>query len=140
MYVRRIFRALRANSANVDAAYNLLPRLIAPTLLISGRTCGTSCPASPARSRARLALHVDSFDADSVRAHCVPSLLDPVSFLQGCPRSWRDAVCCYRAAFVLLVGASVTDAAVPVGWCMLGSGVVRPLSVCFRAAACVMCC
>jgi hypothetical protein len=56
-------------------------------------------PAAPPRSRVGLALHVDSFDADSVRAHCVPWILDPFSFLHGCARS-RDAVCSVLAAFV----------------------------------------
>jgi hypothetical protein len=64
---------------------------------------------SPARERV---LHVDSFDADSVRAHCMPWLLDPFSFLQGCSRSQRDAVCSVIAAFVLLVGTCVADDAV----------------------------
>jgi hypothetical protein len=73
----------------------------------------------------RLALHVDSFDADSVHAHCVPWLLNPFSFLQGCPRSRCDAVCSVPADFVLLVGASVADAAVPVGLPVFASGLVR---------------
>jgi hypothetical protein len=64
---------------------------------------------APARERMRLGLHVDSFDADSVQAHCMPSLLEPFSFLQGCSRSRRDAVCSVIAAFVFLVGASVAD-------------------------------
>jgi hypothetical protein len=80
---------------------------------------------SPARERVRLALHVDSFDADSVCAHCMPWLLDPFSFLQGCSRSRRDAVCSVVAAFVLLVGASVADDAVPAGSCVFASGLVR---------------
>jgi hypothetical protein len=82
-------------------------------------------PAAPARSRARLALHVDSFDADSVRVHCVPWLLDPFSFLQGEYRSRCDAVCSVLAAFALLVEASVVDAAVPVGSPVFTSGRVR---------------
>jgi hypothetical protein len=49
-------------------------------------------------------------DADSVRAHSVPWLLDPFFFLQRFPRSRRDAVCSVIAAFVFLVGASVADA------------------------------
>jgi hypothetical protein len=48
---------------------------------------------SPACKRVRLALHVDSFDADFVFTHCMPWLLDPFSFLQGCSRSRRDAMC-----------------------------------------------
>jgi hypothetical protein len=62
---------------------------------------------------------------DSVRAHCMPWLLDPFSFLQGCSGSRRDAVCSVIAAFVLLVGACVADDAVPAGWCVLASGLLR---------------
>jgi hypothetical protein len=72
-----------------------------------------------------LALHMDSFDADSVRAHCMPWLLDAFFFLQGCSRSQRDAVCSVIAAFVLLLGASVVDDAVPEGSCVFASGLVR---------------
>jgi hypothetical protein len=70
---------------------------------------------------------VDSFDADAdaVRAHCMPWLLDPFFFLQGCSLSRRDAVCSAFAAFAFLVGASVADDAVPVGSCVLASGLVR---------------
>jgi hypothetical protein len=81
--------------------------------------------ASPARERVRLALHVDSFDADSVRALCMPRLLDPFSFLQDCSRSRRDAVCSVVAALVLLVGASVADDVVPAGSCVFASRLVR---------------
>jgi hypothetical protein len=80
---------------------------------------------SSARKRVRLALHLDSFDADSVFAHCMPWLLDPFSFLQGCFRSRRDAVCSVIVAFVLLVGAPVADDAVPAGSCVFASGLVR---------------
>jgi hypothetical protein len=55
------------------------------------------------------------FDANLVRAHCMPWLLDPFSFLQGCSRSRRDAVCSVVGAFVLLVGACVADDAVSAG-------------------------
>jgi hypothetical protein len=81
-------------------------------------------PAAPARSRVRLALHVDFFDADSVRTL---RALAPGSlyFLQVSPCSRRDAVCSVLAAFVLLVGASVADAAVALGSCMVSSGPVR---------------
>jgi hypothetical protein len=48
-----------------------------------------------------------------------------MAFVQGCPRSRCDAVCSVLAAFVLLVGASVADAAVSVGSCVFGSGLVR---------------
>jgi hypothetical protein len=85
----------------------------------------TGTPFSTARESVRLALHVDSFDADSVRALCMPWLLDPFSFLQGCSRSGRDAVCSAIAAFVLLIGASVADDAVPAGSCVFASGLVR---------------
>jgi hypothetical protein len=80
---------------------------------------------SPARERVCQALHVDSFDADSVRAHCMPWLLDPFSFLQGCSRSRQYAVCSVLAAFVLLVGASVADDAVPAGSCTFAAGLVH---------------
>jgi hypothetical protein len=80
---------------------------------------------SPAHESVRLALHVDSFDADSVRALCMSELLDPLSFLQSCFRSRRDAVCSVIAAFVLLVGASVADDVVPASSCVFASGFVR---------------
>jgi hypothetical protein len=80
---------------------------------------------SPARERVRLALHVDSFDADSVFAHCLPWLLDPFSFLQGCSRSRRDALCSVIAAFILLVGASVADDVLPAGSSVFDYGPVR---------------
>jgi hypothetical protein len=81
-------------------------------------------PESTARERVCLALHVDSFDADAVFAHCMPWILDPFSFLQGCSRSRRDAVCSVIAAFVLLVGASVADDVLSAGSCVFASGLV----------------
>jgi hypothetical protein len=57
--------------------------------------------------------------------HCMPWLLDPFSFFQGCSLSRRDAVCAVIAAFVLLVGASVADDVVPVGSCVFTSGLLR---------------
>jgi hypothetical protein len=78
-----------------------------------------------ASASVRPALHVDSCDADSVRTHCMPWLLDPFSCLQGCSRSRRDAVCSVIAAFVLMVDASVADDAVPAGLCVFASGLVR---------------
>jgi hypothetical protein len=45
----------------------------------------------------------------------MPWLLDPFCFLSACPPSIRVAVCSVIASYVLLVGASVADAAVPVG-------------------------
>jgi hypothetical protein len=82
-------------------------------------------PAAPARLRVRLALHADSFDADSIRLLFVPLLLDPLSFLQGRPRSYCDAVCSVLATFVRLVGASLADAVLPVGSCVFASGLSR---------------
>jgi hypothetical protein len=79
-------------------------------------------PEAPARELVRLALHVNSFDADLVHVHCMPWLLDPFAFLQGCSRSQRDAVCSGIAAFVFLVGAFVADDEVHAGalldWCV----------------------
>jgi hypothetical protein len=86
--------------------------------------CSDDLSAS-SRERVRLALHGDSFDANAVRARCMPWLLDPFSFLQGCSRCRRDAMCSVLAAFVSLVGASVADDAVPVGSCVFASGLVR---------------
>jgi hypothetical protein len=91
--------------------------------MTSGRICGTSFLLT--HVLVRLALHVDSFDADAVRARCMPWLLDPLSFLQGCSRSRHDAVCSVLAAFVSLVEASVADDAVPLGSCVFASGLVR---------------
>jgi hypothetical protein len=93
---------------------------------------------SPAREHVHLAL-VDSFCADSDRAHCMPWLLHCFSFLQGCSRSRRDAVCSVLAAFVLLVGASVVDDPLPAGACVFAWGARASFSVCSRAA-CVSCC
>jgi hypothetical protein len=55
----------------------------------------------------------------------MPWLLDPFSFLQGCSRSRRDAVCSVIAAFVLLVGASVAGDVAPVGSRVFASGLLR---------------
>jgi hypothetical protein len=63
----------------------------------------------------RQALHVDSFDPADVRGFCMPWLLDPFCFLSACPRSVSVAVSSILASYVLLVGASVADAAVPAG-------------------------
>jgi hypothetical protein len=82
-------------------------------------------PATQARERVRMALHVDSFAADSFREHCMPWLLDPFSFLQGCLRSRLDAVCSVFVAFVFLVEASVTDDVLPAGLRVFASGLVR---------------
>jgi hypothetical protein len=72
-----------------------------------------------------LALHVNSFHVDAIRANCVPWRLDPFLFLQGCPRSLCAAVSSALAAYVLLVGASVADDAVPAGARVFASGLVR---------------
>jgi hypothetical protein len=57
--------------------------------------------------------------------HCMPWLLDPLFFLQGCFRSRRDAVSSVITSFVLLVGASVADNVVPAGSCVFASRLVR---------------
>jgi hypothetical protein len=93
---------------------------------------------SPARKRVRLVLHVDSFDADLVRTHCIHWLLDFFSFLQACSRSRREAVCSGIAAFVLYVGPYVADNAC--GLVCVCFGARALLSVCSRAAARVSCC
>jgi hypothetical protein len=63
----------------------------------------------------------------------MPWLLDPFCFLSACPRSVSVAVCSILARYILLVGASVADAAVPAGERMFGAGLVqsslRPLSL-----------
>jgi hypothetical protein len=82
-------------------------------------------PEALAHKRVRLAPHVDSFDADSVRPHCIPWLLDPFSFLQDCPYSRRVAMCSVIATFVLLDGASVADDAVPAVSRVFASGLVH---------------
>jgi hypothetical protein len=66
---------------------------------------------------------------------CMPwlELLDHFCFLSACPRSVSVAVWLILACFVLLVGASVADAAVPVGELVFAAGLVhsclRPLSL-----------
>jgi hypothetical protein len=55
----------------------------------------------------------------------MPWFLDPFSFLQGCSASQRDAICSIIAAFVVLVGASVPDVAVPAGLCVFAQGLLR---------------
>jgi hypothetical protein len=81
----------------------------------------------------RQALHVDSFDPAAVRLFCLPWLLDPFSFLCAVPRPVSVAVCSILACYVLLVGASVADAAVPAGERVFAAGLVhsclRPLSL-----------
>jgi hypothetical protein len=73
----------------------------------------------------RLALHVNLFDMDAVRTHCVRWLLDPFLFLQGCPGSLGAALCSVLAAYVLLVGVSVADDAVPAGARVFAFGLVH---------------
>jgi hypothetical protein len=86
-----------------------------------------------AAAHARQALHVDSFDPAAVRRFCMPWLLDPFCFLSACPRPVSVAVCSLLACYVLLVGASVADAAVPAGERVFAAGLVhsclRPLSL-----------
>jgi hypothetical protein len=82
-------------------------------------------PEAPARSPVRLGLHMSSFGVHVVRAHCVAWLLDPFLFLQGCPRSLCVAVCSVLPAHVLLVGASVSDDAVPAGARVFASALVH---------------
>jgi hypothetical protein len=81
----------------------------------------------------RRALHVDSFDPAAVRRFCMPWLLDPFSFLSAVPRPVSVAVCSILACYILLVGASVADAAVPAGERVFAAGLVhsclRPLSL-----------
>jgi hypothetical protein len=103
--------------------------------------CSGLSPPSGAEREGR-GQHPATFDADVVRSRCMPWLLDPFPFLRGCSLSRRDAVCSAFAAFVFLVGASVADNAVPVGSCVLASGLVcRSLSALalppvFRVAGC----
>jgi hypothetical protein len=78
-----------------------------------------------AAAHVRRALHVDSFDPAAVRRFCMPWLLDPFCFLSACPRSVSVAVCSVLACYVLLVGASVADAAVPAGERVFAAGVVH---------------
>jgi hypothetical protein len=60
-----------------------------------------------------------------VRRFCMPWLLDPFCFLFACPRSGCAAECSVLACYVLLVGASVADAAVPAGERVLAAGLVH---------------
>jgi hypothetical protein len=70
------------------------------------------------------ALHVDCFNPADVRRFCMPWLLDPVCFLSACPHSVSVTVCSTLACYVLLIGASVADAAVPVGERVFAAGLV----------------
>jgi hypothetical protein len=60
-------------------------------------------------------------------------LLDPFCFLSACPRSGSVAVWSILVWYVLLVGASVADAAVPAGERVFAARLVhsclRPLSL-----------
>jgi hypothetical protein len=51
-------------------------------------------------------------------------LLDPFCFFPACPRSVCVAVCSVLACYVLLVGPSVADAAVPAGERVFAAGLV----------------
>jgi hypothetical protein len=61
----------------------------------------------------------------------LPCLLDPFCFLFACHGSVSAAVCSVLACYVLLVGASVADATMPAGECVLATELVdsclRPL-------------
>jgi hypothetical protein len=78
-----------------------------------------------AAAQVRQALHVDSFDPADVRRFFMPWLLDPFCFLSACPRSVSVAVCSVIACYVLLVGASVADAAKPAGEQVFAAGLVH---------------
>jgi hypothetical protein len=86
-----------------------------------------------AAARVRQALHVDSFGPADARRFCMPWLLDPLCFLSASPRSFCAAVCSVLACYVLLVGASVADAALPAGERVFAAGPVHgclgPLSL-----------
>jgi hypothetical protein len=82
-------------------------------------------PEAPACECERLALHMNFFDADAVRARCIPWLLDPFSFLQDCSRSRRDAVFSVVAAIAFLLGASVANDAVRADPRVFASELVR---------------
>jgi hypothetical protein len=73
----------------------------------------------------RQALYVDSFDLAAVRCFCMPCLLDPFCFLSACPRSVSVAVSSILACYVLLVGASAADAAMPAGARVFAAGLVH---------------
>jgi hypothetical protein len=78
-------------------------------------------------------MDVDSIDPAAVCLFCMPWLLHHICFLTAFQRSVCAAVCSVLACYVLLVGASVADAAVPVGDCVFAAGLVqvslRPLSL-----------
>jgi hypothetical protein len=84
---------------------------------VSGRTCGASCRRRLSRPLAIACVwhFEDSFDGGMIRAHCVPWLLAPFSFLQGGSCFRRDAVCSVIATLFFLVEASVADDAGPPG-------------------------
>jgi hypothetical protein len=82
-----------------------------------------SCDNS-ASARVVLVLHVNSLDADSVRAYRMIWLLEPDPFLQGYLLSLA-ADMCYVAAFAGLVGTSVTAAAAQEGAFVFTSGLVH---------------
>jgi hypothetical protein len=86
-----------------------------------------------AAARVRQALHVDSLNRADVCRFCMPWLLGPSCFLPACSRSLCAAVFSVLACYLLLVGASVADAAVPAGERVLPAGLVHsclsPLSL-----------
>lgn len=82
-----------------------------------------------ARRALRMARDVDPSSPDAVRACCVPLLLDPHVFLQDCAGPVCAQAYSVIAAYILLVGASLADEAVPVGECVFAAALVRhPLS------------
>jgi hypothetical protein len=78
----------------------------------------------------------DDLADDSLRLvsrFCMPWLLGPSCFLSACACSVSVAVCSIPACYVLLVGASVADAAMPAGERVFAAGLVHscvcPLSL-----------
>jgi hypothetical protein len=59
----------------------------------------------------------------------MPWLLDPLYFLSACPCPVSVAVFSILACYVILVGASVADVAMPTGERVLAAGLVHS---CFR--------
>jgi hypothetical protein len=87
-----------------------------------------------AAARVRRALHVDSFNPADVRRFCMPWILDPFCFLSAFLPSVYSPVCSVLACYVVLVAASVADAAVPAGERVFAAGLVHsclsPVSYC----------
>jgi hypothetical protein len=75
-----------------------------------------------AAARIRQELHVDSIDPVNGPRFRMPWLLDPSCFLSACPRSGCTTMCSFLARYVLLIVASVADAAVHAGECVFAAG------------------